>query len=101
MQCMPTDEELSDICDVVIRTTELIDTAPTTRVSVKVPTIPIISYDDQLQLSRILLNFAVNAHNAGKADNVDIELTYETDLSEDLTIGVPPPRPLCSDPCGR
>ena len=98
---MPTDEELSDISDVVTRTTELIDTDPTTRVSVKMPTVPIISYDEPLPLARILLNLAVNAHDAGKADDVDIELTYETDLSEDLAVGVPPPRPLCSDPCGR
>lgn len=39
---MPTDEELSDISDVVTRTTELIDTDPTMRVSAKVPTVPII-----------------------------------------------------------
>ena len=85
-----SDEELSDICDVVSRTAELIDTDPSTRVSVKIPTGPVISHNDPLPLSRILLNLAINAHDAGNADNIDIELTCDTDLSEDLTIGVPP-----------
>jgi len=83
-------EEFSDICGIVTRTAELIDTDPATRVSVKVPTTPIVSYNDPLPLSRILLNLAVNAHDAGKAGNVDIELMRKTDLPVDLTIGVVP-----------